>query len=126
MPQANVQVEQAQPIVFPQAQENPFQVEQPVEEILTKDDYTYIPSSKPAMEVLREKGSNLDNYTYIPSQENVLKKPIENVAEKYIPSQAGAKITKTFDNSGLQGALSRADRAEQQAIEILNGKFPGI
>lgn len=111
--------------VLPQTQMNPLPAEEQ-EEVLAKDDYTYIPNSKPAMEVLKEKGSKLDNYTYIPSQENVLKKPTVDVASRYIPSQAGAKITKTFDNSGLQGALQRADRAEKQAIEILNGKFHGI
>lgn len=117
------QLETQQPIAFP----NNSQIEQPAEEILAKDDYTYIPSSKPAAEVLQEKGSNLDKYTYIPSQDNVLNKTTAtNTIEKYIPSQMGAKFTKTFDNSGLQDALNRANKAEKQAIEILNGKFPGI
>ena len=28
-----------------------------------------------------------------------------------------------FDNSGLQDALARADRAEQKALQVLAGKF---
>jgi hypothetical protein len=119
--------QQVQPNVLPQAQTNNFQTEQPIEEVLTKDDYTYIPSSNPAVDVLKQKDSSLDNYTYIPSQENVLKKATDPAkADKYIPSQVGTKFTKTYDNSGLQKALDKADRAEKQAIEILNGKFPGI
>ena len=66
----------------------------------------------------------LDNYTYIPSSENVIKKEDAEVSEnKYIPSQQGAKITKTFDNSGLEAALRRADRAEQRALQTLAGNF---
>lgn len=66
-----------------------------------------------------------DNYTYIPSSENTIQPPTkdENSQNKYIPSQIGAKFTKTFDNSGLEGALKRADRAEQKALQTLAGKF---
>ena len=66
-----------------------------------------------------------DNYTYIPSSENTIQPPAkdENTKNKYIPSQIGAKFTKTFDNSNLEGALKRADRAEQKALQTLAGKF---
>jgi hypothetical protein len=65
-----------------------------------------------------------DNYTYIPSSENVLNKikPEEQI-NKYIPSQIGAQFNKTFDNSGLDAALRRADRAEKRAISTLAGNF---
>lgn len=86
------------------------------------DNYTYIPSSK--VGVVKPAVSKRDNYTYIPSSENLLKKDDSLMdTNKYIPSQLGANITKTFDNSGLAEALRRADRAEQRAIEVLNGKF---
>lgn len=65
-----------------------------------------------------------DNYTYIPSSENVIKKAEGNSeTKKYIPSQQAAKFTKTFDNSGLDAALKRADRAEKRALETLAGNF---
>lgn len=65
-----------------------------------------------------------DNYTYIPSSENVIKKEEkETDVNKYIPSQIGANFTKTFDNSGLEAALRRADRAEQRALQTLAGNF---
>ena len=67
-----------------------------------------------------------DNYTYIPSSENVLNKDKKAQENKYIPSQVGAKFNKTFDNSGLQGALARADRAEKRALETLAGNFDGM
>ena len=118
-----VQEVPAQPVVLDQPQISNIQLEQPVQEVMPRDDYTYIPSSAPAVDLLAQRGSRLDTYTYIPSQENVLKKQEEPAINKYIPSQEGAKINKTYDNSGLASALQRADRAEQQAIEILNGKF---
>ena len=66
-----------------------------------------------------------DNYTYIPSSENTIQLPAkdENSKNKYIPSQIGAKFAKTFDNSNLEGALKRADRAEQKALQTLAGNF---
>lgn len=65
-----------------------------------------------------------DNYTYIPSSENVIKKEEKDTdVNKYIPSQEGVKFTKTFDNSGLEAALRRADRAEQRALQTLAGNF---
>ena len=65
----------------------------------------------------------IDSYTYIPSQENILNNDKMLRTEKYIPSQIGAKFTKTFDNSALESALRRADRAELKAVQILSGKF---
>ena len=85
----------------------------------------YLPQS----EVLKEtKQIKVDNYTYIPSSENIFanKKKNEEQVKKYIPSQIGAKFTKTFDNSGLTKALRRADLAEQKAVQILAGNFNGI
>ena len=65
-----------------------------------------------------------DNYTYIPSSENVIKNEQgDNDTNKYIPSQTGNVFTKTFDNSGLEAALRRADRAEQRALQTLAGNF---
>ena len=72
---------------------------------------------------------NADNYTYIPSSENLIKKEQEKIRpenNKYIPSQLGAKINKSFDNSGLEAALKRADRAEKVALQTLAGNFNGI
>lgn len=87
------------------------------------DQYSYIPKSNPA-ELKTAKVEIRDNYTYIPSEKNVLNKENKNFQEtKYIPSQAGANITKSFDNSGLEDALKRADRAEQKAIQTLMGNF---
>lgn len=65
-----------------------------------------------------------DNYTYIPSQENILNTivPQEQI-NKYIPSQLGAKFTKTFDNSGLDAAIKRANNAEKRALDVLSGNF---
>lgn len=65
-----------------------------------------------------------DNYTYIPSSENVLNKTKpQDMINKYIPAQTGINLTKTFDNSGLEAALRRADRAEKRAISVLAGNF---
>ena len=89
------------------------------------DNYTYIPSENPFKDTQAEEVKKNDSYTYIPSAENVLKKE-EKINGKYIPSQMGTQVVKTFDNSAIQAAFLRADKAEQKAIEILNGKFPGI
>lgn len=69
-----------------------------------------------------------DNYTYIPSSENVIKPPAkdEKTESKYIPSQLGAKFNKTYDNSGLEAALKRADRAEARALDVLSGNFDNM
>ncbi len=88
-----------------------------------KDNYTYVPNTSPVVKE-KEIKSKRDNYTYIPSSDNVLKKNqnFKNT-KKYIPSQQGVKFNKTFDNSGLAGALRRADRAEQLALQTLAGNF---
>lgn len=75
-----------------------------------------------------ETNQKIDNYTYIPSSENIFAKQTkeEEPVKKYIPSQIGAKFTKTFDNSGIAKAMRRADLAEQKAVQILAGNFNGI
>lgn len=91
------------------------------------DNYTYIPSQESNIKILNVNKTKQDNYTYLPSSENKLNKvKPEDIANKYIPSQEGAKISRTFDNSGLDAALRRADMAEQKAFQILAGKFEGI
>lgn len=87
------------------------------------DKNTYIPNANPA-KIKPAQTTKRDNYTYIPSSENVIKtNNNEGDAKKYIPSQKGAQFTKTFDNSGLEAVLKRADRAEQRAIQTLAGNF---
>lgn len=87
------------------------------------DTNTYIPSSN-ATKIKSPTPVKRDNYTYIPSSENLIKKDEkESDSNKYIPSQQGSQFTKTFDNSGLEAALRRADRAEQRAIQTLAGNF---
>ena len=104
-------------------EQNPDSVVTKPEEAVVKDDYNYLPSTSPVKEN-KIKLEKRDNYSYIPSSENVLKKETkESEATKYIPSQLGAKINKTFDNSGLEAALKRADRAEQRALRTLAGNF---
>ncbi|MBR6126089.1 hypothetical protein IKQ21_00220 [bacterium] len=90
------------------------------------DDYKYIPSSENKIPAPKGKGT-LDNYSYIPSSENKLKKDDKSDPNnrKYIPSQAAANIQKTWDNSGLESALKRADKAEQKALKVLSGNFEG-
>lgn len=85
----------------------------------------YIPNPNPNPEILNQtqKTTKRDNYTYIPSQDNVLKKANQSQTQKYIPSQNAANISKSFDNSGLEGALRRADRAEERALQVLSGNF---
>lgn len=101
---------------IPQVQYNRFE----------RDNYKYIPSSENTIVKENKAQSKRDNYSYIPSQENVIKTGA-NVASSqvrsYIPSQRAANIQKTFDNSGLESALARADRAEQNALKILSGNF---
>lgn len=94
-----------------------------------RDNYSYMPSQSPSKEVLEQKKETkkLDNYTYIPSEKNIIKdESKDEKVNKYIPSQRAAKITKSFDNSGLDEALARADRAEQRALKILAGNFDGM
>lgn len=87
------------------------------------DSYTYIPSSENIIPHDNKNLDKTDSYTYIPSQECNIKSDNEKSLRKYIPSQAGANISKSFDNSGLQSALDRAQRAEKKALKILAGNF---
>lgn len=90
------------------------------------DNYTYIPSQQNIIPHTI-KNNNVDTYTYIPSQECIIKSDKVNEAQrKYIPSQAAANIQKTFDNSGLQSALDRAQKAEDKALRVLAGNFEGL
>ena len=90
------------------------------------DNYTYIPSQQNIIPHTI-KNNNVDTYTYIPSQECIIKSDKVNEAQrKYIPSQAAANIQKTFDNSGLQSALDRAQKAEDKALRVLAGNFEGM
>ena len=92
----------------------------------TLDNYSYIPSEKNVIK--SEAKGKRDNYSYIPSQDSTIKtdKEKNQNTRSYIPSQAAANISKTWDNSGLQSALDRADRAEQRALKVLAGNFEGM
>ena len=95
----------------------------PIAQPALEDTYTYIPEQSSVIQQPRQT-TKRDNYTYIPSSENLLnKEEKEYNTNKYIPSQEGAKINPSFDNSGLNDALSRADRAEKRAIQVLSGNF---
>lgn len=119
--QPTVQQKQEPKLIVPAVPAKPIAQNVSVQTPKT-DNYTYIPSS--TQKIARASTVKRDNYTYIPSSENVLKKEENDFnVKKYVPSQIGANITKSFDNSGLSSALQRADKAEQKAIEILNGKF---
>lgn len=91
------------------------------------DNYSYIPSPNNTIKS-DKKGGKLDNYSYIPSQDSTIESNKETNPNKrsYIPSQAAANIQKNFDNSGLQSALDRASRAENQALRVLAGNFEGM
>ena len=99
-------------------------INNPVKQNIVSQEPKYIPSQDSVIKPTQP--SKLDNYTYIPSSENIFAKKSETQENKYIPSQMGAKFNKTFDNSGLQGALARADRAEKKALETLAGNFNGM
>ena len=89
------------------------------------DSYTYIPSSQNVIQSSKGKGKQ-DTYTYIPSQQSVIKSDKNSNAlneRTYIPSQKAANIQKSWDNSGLQAALNRAQRAEDRALKVLAGNF---
>ena len=92
------------------------------------DNYTYIPSQDNIIK--SEKKNSQDNYTYIPSQQSTLNTGSngmnKNSIRTYIPSQAAANINKSWDNSGLQAALERAQRAENRALQVLAGNFEGM
>ena len=87
------------------------------------DNYTYIPSQECKIPH-QIKNNKIDNYTYIPSSECTIKP--EEKQKRYIPSQAAANIQKTFDNSGMQAVLDRAQRAEENALRVLAGNFEGM
>ena len=90
------------------------------------DNYTYIPSSKNVIPH-KTKKNGVDNYTYIPSSECKIASDKTNENQRrYIPSQAAANIRKTFDNSGLQSALDRAQKAEDKALRVLAGNFDNM
>ena len=89
-----------------------------------QDNYNYTPSQNQKLKNTTQKEIKYDNYTYIPSSENkIAHKESKDEVQKYIPSQNSKVPAKTFDNSGLEAALRRADKAEQKAIEILSGNF---
>lgn len=97
-----------------------------VEKANNVDNYTYIPSQENVIPQPLKQGKT-DNYTYIPSQECTIKSDKVNENQRrYIPSQAAANINKNFDNSGLQSALDRAQRAEDKALRVLAGNFDGM
>ena len=41
-------------------------------------------------------------------------------------TQAAANIQKTYDNSGMQSVLDRAQKAEDKALRVLAGNFDGM
>jgi hypothetical protein len=91
-----------------------------------RDNYTYIPSQ----ENIIKSGvkNNRDSYSYIPAQNSAIRvnKPAEINKRSYIPSQRAANIQKTWDNSGMESVLAKADQAEAKAIRILAGNFDGM
>ena len=107
--------------------QNSSAVPQIYPEVEKVDNYTYIPSQDNVIPN-RPKNKGVDNYTYIPSSE--CKIPNNSKADekqrRYIPSQQAANIQKTFDNSGLQSVLDRAQKAEDKALRVLAGNFDGM
>lgn len=96
-----------------------------------KDNYSYIPSEQNIIaqkQNINDSKGKLDNYTYIPSQDSKL--PSNNDKNQntrsYIPSQKAANIQKSFNNSGMQSILDKADRAENRALKVLAGNFEGL
>ena len=88
------------------------------------DNYSYIPSSQNIIQHDKNINQKLDNYTYIPSQECTIQSDkTKDKNRKYIPSQIGANLSKSFDNSGLQSDLDREQRAEKNALKVLAGNF---
>lgn len=98
------------------------------QEPVKKDNYGYIPTPVINPEIAKaEQKTGYDKHNYIPSSENKLGAEAQaKVLNRYIPSQDAANVPRIFDNSGLDGALARADRAEKMAIETLNGNFGRI
>ena len=92
------------------------------------DNYSYIPSQQNIIKS-SPSAAKRDNYTYIPSQDSTIqpKDGDSNLIKRsYIPSQAAANVSKNWDNSGLQSALNRAERAENKALKVLGGNFEGM
>ena len=108
--------------------QNPQTVAQEPQELQEEkvDNYTYIPSQNSTIPQPKKQG-NVDNYTYIPSSECTIKSDKVNENQRrYIPSQAAANIQKTYDNSGMQSVLDRAQKAEDKALRVLAGNFDGM
>ena len=94
------------------------------------DNYSYIPSQENTIKQPVRNGS-ADTYSYIPSQDSTIKYDSKgnlnsSTIRSYVPSQAAANISKSWDNSHLQSALDRAQRAENRAYKILSGNFDGM
>lgn len=89
-----------------------------------QDNYTYIPSQD--CKIPYWVNNKKDNYTYIPSSENKVKSENEENKRRYIPSQKAANIQKTYDNSGMQSVLDKAQKAEDKALRVLAGNFDGM
>lgn len=108
--------------------QNPRTVAQEPQELQEEkvDNYTYIPSQNSTIPQPKKQGK-VDNYTYIPSSECTIKSDKVNENQRrYIPSQAAANIQKTYDNSGMQSVLDRAQKAEDKALRVLAGNFDGM
>lgn len=138
-------IPQGQMIASRGRSENGMNITYPEIENNTVDNYTYIPSQDNKIPYIPENNS-VDNYTYIPSQDSKIQSPVkdgktdnytyipswenkikpEPEKSRYIPSQKAANIQKTFDNSGIQGVLDRAQKAEDKALRVLAGNFDGM
>lgn len=92
------------------------------------DPYSYVPSEVNTINKSSVQNVKRDNYSYVPSQNSTIEKNNDNSSKtrSYIPSQNAANIQKNYDNSGLQSALDRADRAENKALKVLAGNFEGM
>ena len=131
--QQQISKPQGQALSHRGAGENSYAIPQIQPQQITKeniDTYNYIPSQKNTIKQPVRKGSN-DTYSYIPSQDSTIKQDKNgninsSTVRSYIPSQAGAHIDKSWDNSHLQSALDRAQRAEDRAYKVLSGNFEGM
>jgi len=123
---------QAQGIAHRGVDENSALIPQAVQEeqatdklIQETDNYKYIPAQNNIFKPVQS-GGKLDTYSYMPSQDSKIPLKKSDVQRSYIPSQKGANIQKSFDNSRLQSALDKAQRAEDRAIKVLKGDFSGM
>lgn len=118
-----VKVEEIKPSYIPN--QNVGQEVLASEPQIQKDNYSYIPAPAINPDILTKAEKNsYDKHSYIPSPENKLgEEAVAKKLNRYIPSQDGAKVAQSYDNSGLDAAFARADRAEKIAIETLNGNF---